>query len=71
MTGKTQLNAAFDMEAAALSAQTTGRTVDAEQRHRMIAEAAYFKAVARDFQDGYEWEDWLEAEAEIDERLRP
>lgn len=32
----------------------------------MIAEAAYFKALNRDFQGDYCVKDWLEAEAEID-----
>ena len=42
-----------------------------EIRSRMIAEAAYYRAEARGFADGYELEDWLEAEAEIDRTLRP
>lgn len=33
----------------------------------MIAEAAYYKAEKRNFDDGYEMEDWLEAEKEISE----
>jgi hypothetical protein len=40
-----------------------------EQRQKMIAEAAYFRAQMRDFMPGYEREDWLAAEAEIDRRL--
>jgi len=39
--------------------------VDAETRNRMIAEAAYYRAEKRDFATGFEWEDWLAAEAEI------
>ena len=38
----------------------------AEERHRQIAEAAYFKAERRGFQAGSPVRDWLEAEAEID-----
>lgn len=38
----------------------------AEERHRMIAEAAYFRAEARGFRGGDPLEDWLLAEAEID-----
>ena len=37
-----------------------------EDRHRMIAEAAYHKAEQRQFVTGYELEDWLSAEHEID-----
>lgn len=35
-----------------------------EDRRSRIAAAAYFKAVARGFEPGYELEDWLAAEAE-------
>jgi hypothetical protein len=43
--------------------------VTPEQRHFMIAEAAYFRAERRGFEGGYEWQDWMDAEAEI-ERMR-
>lgn len=39
------------------------------QRHQMIAEAAYFRAEERGFAVGSEVEDWLAAEAEIDQLL--
>jgi Protein of unknown function (DUF2934) len=39
-------------------------------RERMIAEAAYFRAERRRFQGGDPVDDWLSAEAEIDQRLR-
>lgn len=42
-----------------------------EIRHLMIAEAAYYRAEARGFADGYELDDWLEAEAEIDQTILP
>jgi hypothetical protein len=42
----------------------------AEERYRMIAEAAYFRAEKRGFLGGNVAEDWLEAEAEIDRMLR-
>lgn len=50
---------------------TKGKTakpvvVSPKFREQMIAEAAYFKALNRDFQGDYCVEDWLEAEAEID-----
>jgi hypothetical protein len=31
----------------------------------MIRTAAYFRAQGRGFAPGYEWEDWLAAEAEV------
>src|SRR5690606_26298436 len=37
-----------------------------EERRRMIAEAAYYKALNRGFQGGDPVEDWLAAEREID-----
>ena len=40
-----------------------------EGRHRMIAEAAYYRAEARGFREGDPVQDWLAAEAEIDARL--
>jgi Zn finger protein HypA/HybF involved in hydrogenase expression len=43
--------------------------VSAEERHRMIAEAAYFRAERREFQGGDSVQDWLAAEAEIDKLL--
>jgi hypothetical protein len=43
--------------------------VSAEQRERMIAEAAYYLAEHRHFQGGDPLQDWLEAQAEIDTRI--
>jgi hypothetical protein len=45
-------------------------TTSPMQRRQMIAEAAYFRAEKRGFNGGEESRDWLEAEAEIDRRLR-
>jgi|GEM_PF-1292321 len=50
----------------AFSEPSTVDPVEAEIRNRMVAEAAYYRAEARGFADGYELEDWLDAEAEID-----
>ena len=44
--------------------------VAGEQRRRMIAEAAYYKAERRGFNGGDAVRDWCEAEAEIDAGLR-
>jgi hypothetical protein len=43
--------------------------VSAEERHEMIAVAAYFLAERRDFAPGYETRDWSEATAVIDRML--
>lgn len=45
------------------------RTIPAEERHRMIAEAAYFRAERRGFAPGDPELDWRLAEAEIDAKL--
>lgn len=37
-----------------------------EERHRMIAEAAYFISEGRGFQGNMALDDWLRAEAEVD-----
>ena len=39
--------------------------VTSEQRHQMIAEAAYWRAQKRSFMGGNPENDWYEAEAEI------
>jgi hypothetical protein len=44
--------------------------IDPERRHQMIAEAAYYRAQQRLFESGYELEDWLAAEDQIDAALR-
>jgi hypothetical protein len=40
-----------------------------EDRHALIAEAAYFRSQHRGFAPGHEIEDWLAAEEEVDQRL--
>ena len=45
------------------------RPVTGEERLRRIAEAAYFRALNRGFQNGDTVDDWLAAEREIDAAL--
>lgn len=45
--------------------------ISPEERQRLIAEAAYFRAAERGFQGGDPVEDWLSAEAEINRALPP
>jgi hypothetical protein len=42
-----------------------------EQRHALIAAAAYYLAERRGFAPGCELEDWLAAEVEVDALLKP
>ena len=47
-----------------------GRTrLSREEHRRLIAETAYFIAERRGFAAGWELEDWLQAEAEVNRRL--
>jgi len=46
-----------------------GSPVSREERWRMVAEAAYYRASRRHFASGDEVADWLDAEREVDERL--
>lgn len=54
-------------DAAVVSAATA--VITPEQRERMIAEAAYYRAERRGFQGGDPGQDWLDAEVEIDRML--
>lgn len=44
--------------------------VSPEHRYHMIATAAYFLAEHRGFAGGYEMQDWISAEAEVDAKLK-
>jgi hypothetical protein len=41
-------------------------SLDPDLRHRMISEAAYYLFIQRGYAEGYEQDDWLQAEAQID-----
>jgi hypothetical protein len=58
-------------KAATPAAQEPARHSDADERRRLIAQAAYFRAERRGFAPGGEERDWLEAEAEVDALLAP
>jgi Protein of unknown function (DUF2934) len=47
-------------------AEGAGDTLDPDLRHRMISEAAYHLYAQRGYADGYELDDWLQAEAQVD-----
>lgn len=52
------------------AAPTSGSPqVSLEERQRMIAEAAYFRAMQRGFNGGDPVDDWLIAEREIERQL--
>jgi Protein of unknown function (DUF2934) len=43
--------------------------VSPDEIKRLISEAAYYRAKERGFKPGYELEDWVQAEAEVRQRL--
>jgi hypothetical protein len=43
--------------------------IDPEHRRALIAQAAYYRAEKRSFAPGFEVEDWLSAESEVDTLL--
>lgn len=43
--------------------------ISIEERSRMIAEAAYYRAMERSFQNGSPEGDWIEAEKEVEQIL--
>lgn len=68
---RTRTRQKSQVETSARTDQTGAKTnrklgLDADMRRHMIAESAYFRAEKRGFLTGYEIQDWLEAEAEID-----
>ena len=50
--------------------QPTRQLPSAAELYEMIAEAAYFRAQKRGFTPGLEADDWVQAEAEVMERVR-
>ncbi|MFH1045261.1 MAG: DUF2934 domain-containing protein [Pseudomonadota bacterium] len=42
-----------------------GPSISAEEREKLVARAAYFRAEKRGFAPGCELQDWVEAEAEV------
>ncbi len=44
--------------------------VDMDEFREMVATNAYYRSEKRGFEDGYELEDWLEAEREISNQRR-
>jgi hypothetical protein len=47
-----------------------GAKLSPEEVYRLIQESAYFKAKERGFAPGREVQDWIEAEAEVRNRLQ-
>lgn len=52
-----------------IKADSSVQSVAPEDRQRMIAEAAYYRALQRGFSEGDPVDDWLQAEQEINNAL--
>lgn len=65
----TSSRAAADKQRAKKRDKVAGSKISPEERHRMIAVAAYYRAHQRGFQCRCCERDWLEAAAEIDGML--
>jgi len=44
--------------------------IDIDEFREMVAKSAYYRSEKRGFEDGYELDDWLEAEQEISNQRR-
>ncbi len=50
-------------------ANTIPTSISHEERAQMVAEAAYFRAMSRGFQNGSPEGDWIEAEKDVEVML--
>jgi DUF2934 family protein len=62
-------NAASRSKAAQNTPANARTALSEHERRRMVAEAAYYRALRRGFAAGGEVDDWLAAEQEIEQRL--
>jgi len=56
-------------QASTISVKAPTKTITHSEKQRMIAEAAYLRALSRNFVGGSETEDWLAAEAEVNKKI--
>ena len=68
-TRKTREKKTVATPAKVVRKRATATTINAEDRQRLIAEAAYLRAEQRDFVGGDPVTDWLEAEADVNASL--
>ena len=66
---KQSLDEAIEKVAEQRGMEAHGAGVDAAERQRLIAEAAYLMAERRGFETGDPAQDWINAEAEVNRRL--
>ena len=66
--GKTE-SATATRQGATATKPSASQRISEETRRGMIAEAAFYRALERNFHGGSETEDWLQAEREVDAQL--
>ena len=66
---KTARTAKTTKTAATRTSEVVAAVIDPERRRALIAEAAFIRAERRNFVPGFEVEDWLAAESEVDTML--
>jgi hypothetical protein len=69
VSGKATATKVSTAQKPGMSRATGTPTVSEDIRRGMIAEAAYYRALKRNFVGGSEQEDWLLAEQEVDQQL--
>jgi hypothetical protein len=52
-----------------VDAELIAPALEPEVRYRMVSEAAYHRYLDRGCEDGFDVDDWLAAEAEVDRQL--
>ncbi len=62
-------DAEFEAEADQPFEEGSHDQIDADLRHRLISEAAFELYQRRGFADGYDLDDWLQAEEQVDHLL--
>jgi hypothetical protein len=68
---RTKQRAAFkrEVESETHAPVAPGAAFDPDLRHRMISEAAYYLYTERGCADGYDIDDWLQAETQVDDLI--
>jgi hypothetical protein len=58
-----------NVDAGLAAAVSDAAEITLEERHHLVSEAAYYRSERRSFVPGYELDDWLNAETEIETML--
>ena len=64
-----EVDAEFDAAPDQPFEEGSNDAIGPDLRHRMISEAAFYRYAQRGYADGYDVDDWMTAEAEVDHLL--